>query len=66
VLAGAPTYTLDAGAMAWPVTAHVLSDKATTPARAEWAEALAWSQWSETELETGEAWAHLAPLMEAL
>lgn len=66
VLAGVPTVTLDAGAMAWPVAAHALSDPPTRPAREAWAWDLAWTQWSVEEIATGEAWAHVGPVMPGL
>jgi hypothetical protein len=66
VLAGVPTVTLDAGAMAWPVASHRLGDPASRPEREPWAHDLAWAQWSLDEIASGETWAHLGPLIPGL
>ena len=55
VLAGVPTVTLDAGAMAWPVTSHRIGD-VLMPDRERWAHALAWKQWLPEEMASGECW----------
>ena len=59
VLAGVPTVAMDAGSMAWPVSAHELDLDPPKPDRTQWAHNLAYCQWTELEIETGEAWAHL-------
>ena len=58
VLFGVPTVTMSRGAMAWPVTSHVIGDL-LTPDRTAWAHRLAYAQWSLDELASGEAWAFL-------
>lgn len=58
VLAGIPTVTLDDRAMAWPVTGHDVSER-IMPDRTAWATALAWKQWTMSEMESGECWAHV-------
>lgn len=65
VLAGVPTLTMDEGAMAWPMTTHSIFDPIIRPDREAWAHDLAFTQWSLEEISSGEAWAHLAPLMNA-
>lgn len=55
VLAGVPAIAVDEGSMAWPVTAHVLTEIAM-PARETWASRLAWCQWTLAEIATGVAW----------
>jgi len=65
VLAGVPTVTRDAGAMAWPVATHDLTEPLARPDREAWAHALAWTQWTLDEIARGDAWESLAPIMEA-
>lgn len=55
VLAGAPALTFDPGAMAYPVTGHAVGEIAR-PDRTEWANRLAWCQWSPDELAAGVWW----------
>lgn len=62
-LAGVPVYAGDEGSMALPV-AHreleaLLHDTAY-PEREQWAAGLAYAQWTEAELASGAAWAHIA------
>jgi len=64
VLAGVPTVTLDAGAMAWPVATHALDVPPARPEREAWAHDLAWTQWSLDEIAAGDAWAAVGPLAE--
>lgn len=56
VLAGVPTVTVDEGAMAWPVTTHRIDTAPQWPDRWQWAADLAWCQWNEQEIRSGEAW----------
>lgn len=56
VLAGVPTIALDQGSMAWPVTDHELTDRPQQYPRQEWAERLAWCQWTLDEIADGTAW----------
>lgn len=55
VLHGVPTLTYDKGAMAYPVTGHAVADL-QTPCRDDWANRLAWCQWSEDEMTSGYCW----------
>jgi hypothetical protein len=64
VLAGVPTVTFDAGAMAWPVTTHSLEDAPIRPDRTAWAHDLAWSSWQSDEIADGTAWDHLKRALE--
>lgn len=57
-LAGVPAVAEDAGSMAWPVASHDASE-IVRPERSRWAAHLAWAQWQETELRSGDAWDHL-------
>lgn len=61
VLAGVPLITTDRGSMAWDVAAHSLLqvDDPPTPDREAWAHRLAYCQWTEAEITSGEAWDHL-------
>jgi len=57
VIAGVPTVTMDAAAMAWDVTAHDPRET-TKPPRLPWLHRLAWTQWNWDEISEGK-WAHL-------
>jgi hypothetical protein len=59
VLAGVPTVAMDRGSMAWDVAAHSIEDVPFRPARLVWSARLAWTQWSDDELASGETWEHL-------
>ena len=59
VLAGVPAITLDRGSMAWEVSSHSLEGALVMPPRQRWAERLAYCQWTQQEIESGAAWAHL-------
>ena len=54
VLAGVPTIAYDAGSMAYPVTAHSIGEL-VRPDRQQWANDLAWCQWSIDEIRDGTA-----------
>lgn len=60
-IAGTPVVALDTGSMAWPVAAHELEGVLIPrrPDRAQWLNNLAYCQWTEKEIRTGEAWEHL-------
>lgn len=60
VLSGCPTVAMDAGSMAWDVTGHTLDD-IVMPDRMAWAHALAWKQFTQDELKSGEAWEYACP-----
>ena len=62
VLAGKPTVTMDAGAMAWPVTDHVLGQHGEYD-RESWAYRMAWKQWRDEEISSGDAIARLLEVM---
>ena len=56
VLYGVPTVTIDPGSMAYPVGGHDLMVEPPRPDRDEWAEKLAWCQWTEEEFRNGVSW----------
>lgn len=58
VMAGVPTIAMDEGAMAWPVSGHDIA-MPPTPDRTEWANRLAWCQWSPGEIADGTAVAQI-------
>jgi len=58
VLAGIPTLTFDEGSMAWTITGHEIGDE-RTPDREQWANRVAWCQWSEDEMRNGSAFEHV-------
>lgn len=62
VLAGKPTITLDAGAIAYEVTAHdfTIQDE---PDRLFWARELAWRQFNMKEIRDGTAWEHAGAVL---
>lgn len=55
VLAGVPAIAMDKGSMAWDVTGHAL-EVPPKPDRQAWANAIAWKQWSKSEIEDGFCW----------
>lgn len=59
VIAGAATWTIDEGSMAWDVTGHDLGIPAPRPDRKAWAAKLAWCQWTNEEIASGKAWEHI-------
>ena len=58
-LAGVPVIACDEGSMAWDIAGHDLADPLTTPDRSEWSARLAWRQWLQEEVASGEAWPHI-------
>jgi hypothetical protein len=58
VLAGVPVIACDRGSMAWSVSARDYSHCAR-PEREQWAANLAYCQWLEEEIASGETWEHL-------
>lgn len=56
ILAGIPTMAADRGSMAWNVTTHSPKDEPITPRRDDWANRLAWCQWTLDEMASGECW----------
>jgi len=58
VLNGVPTVTYDQGSMVYAITGHDI-DSIIAPDRQDWAHKIAWCQWSENEIVSGEAWEHL-------
>ena len=57
-LAGVPVIAVDEGSMAWPAAGHELG-ALVRPDRAQWARDLAYCQWTEDEMASGETWEHL-------
>ncbi len=58
VLDGIPTVAMDEGSMAYEVSGHEIG-RPPTPERYGWASALAWKQWTEDEIRSGECWEHV-------
>jgi len=58
MLAGKPTVTLDAGAIAYPVAAHDFTIQ-SEPDRLPWAREVAWRQFTMDEIRSGFAWEHV-------
>lgn len=56
VLNGIPSIACDEGSMAWRVTGHDLDQDPPMPNRQEWCNWLAWCQWNEDEMRSGECW----------
>lgn len=59
VFNGVPVVTCDIGAMAWDVAGHWLADQPPMPEREAWARRLAYCQWTDDEIASGEAWDNL-------
>lgn len=55
VLAGVPTVAMDQGSMAWNVAGHSFA-MPPKPDRRQWANALAWKQFSKEEMTSGFCW----------
>ena len=56
VIAGVPTIALDLGSMARDVSEHHMTLAPVCPDRQQWANDLAYRQWTHRELESGDAW----------
>ena len=52
-LFGRPVIAMDEGSMAWQVAGHEIGE-IIMPYRADWAARLAWCQWSDAEMRSGE------------
>jgi len=59
VLSGVPCVSYDVGAMARSMTSHDVRDALVKPNREQWANDLAYCQWTAEEIASGEAWEHL-------
>lgn len=60
VVSGIPLFSGDPACMAWPVSGHSLHriDRPPTPKREQWANDLAYAQWTVAEFMSGECWKH--------
>jgi len=63
LLAGIPTFSFDRGSMVWEVSSSDLAqlNDPTLYSREQWADNLAYAQWSLSEMSSGLTWAHLRP-----
>jgi hypothetical protein len=59
-LEGIPTYSKDIGSMVYDVSTHDLNNLEYMPDRTDWASKIAYTQWNNTEIESGIAWKHLS------
>lgn len=61
VMDGIPSFSFDVGSMAYEVTSHNLNTLETPLVfdRQQWANNLAYAQWTLDEMKKGEAWEHL-------
>lgn len=59
VLAGVPLIACDRGSMAYTMAAQKIGDPLVRPDRSQWVNDLAYTQWTDGEISTGEAWSHL-------
>jgi len=61
ILAGTPVINLDKGSMVWEMSEHdyKLIDNPPRPDRQQWANNMAYAQWSPEEIENGDVWKHL-------
>jgi hypothetical protein len=66
--AGVPVIAVDRGSMAWPVAGHSAQQvlQPPRPDRWGWAVELAWCQWTDQEMSSGDTWAHLQKGMDAV
>jgi len=65
MLAGLPVVAADPGSMVWDIAGHDIDD-IRRPDRTEWAHAMAFRQWNEAEIASGEAWENLKACICAL
>lgn len=63
VVAGVPSFSLDSGCIAWPVTGHDVAqmEAPPMPVREQWAYDLAYAQWNVAEMRSGAVWNHFRP-----
>ncbi len=59
LLAGIPVVAIDPISMAWPLAGHSVKEVPSMPDRQQWTYDLAYTQWTEKEIRSGAAWAHL-------
>ncbi len=59
LLAGIPVVAVDPISMAWPLAGHSVKEVPPMSDRQQWAYDLAYTQWTEQEIRSGAAWAHL-------
>lgn len=59
LLYGRPTVAVDAGSMVWGIAGRT-TDDVRMPDRSAWAARLAWCQWSDAEMRSGECWAAIS------
>ena len=59
VIAGVPSAAYGMGTMAWDVTSRSVEGPLWRGDRLQWAERLAYTQWTCPEMEAGLAWTHL-------
>jgi hypothetical protein len=61
LIAGKPVFAFDEGSMVWEVANRSLSylEEPTHLGREQWANNLAFAQWTPAEMAEGKAWAHL-------
>lgn len=60
-LAGVPVFAADHGSMAWPIANKSFAwiDAPIKPDRNQWANNLAYTQWTREEMQEGKPWRHL-------
>ena len=65
VLAGTPTIACDPGNFAFPISATDIGqlNHLKRTSRQQWVQDLAYTQWSEDEIEIGEPWRHLKKIL---
>lgn len=55
-MAGVPVIAIDLGAMVWPIAGHGLIAEPALRDRELWVHRMAWRQWNNAEIESGEFW----------
>ncbi len=63
VLSGVPTIAMDIGSMAWDVASHDFGNPIIRPDRTQWMHDLAWKMWTFEEIESGEPFEYLRPII---
>lgn len=61
IIAGVPAFAFDEGSMALPLACTSISElgRPALPGRQQWANNLAYTQWTLEEMSTGEPWLHI-------
>jgi len=65
IISGIPAFAFDTGSMALPVADHNIDhiESIVSNNRTQWLNNLSYAQWNYEEMESGEAWEHIKPIV---